>query len=128
VTITGPGASSLTISGNNTFEVFYINLTVSVSISGLTITNGRSSGNGGGIYSNGVLTLTNAVVSNNSANYGGGIYNPGSLTLINSTVSGNSASGDGGGVHNTLPTSVLILTNSKLRRRRHLERGHADRE
>jgi hypothetical protein len=55
-------------------------------------------GNGGGLFSDGTLTLTNATVSGNSAGSGGGLFNGdhGTLTLTNVTVSGNTAQGAGG--------------------------------
>src|SRR6185312_4921081 len=52
MSIIGPGASQLTISGNNAFRVFTLTLgsPVLVSFSGLTIANGRINDVGGGIY------------------------------------------------------------------------------
>ncbi len=123
LTITGPGASSLTISGNNTYRVFNIS-SGTVSISGLTISNGYINGNGGGIYNTGLLSLTDTTVSNNSAfnstspASGGGIYNAGILSLTNSTVSNNSipGMGNGGGIfnafYNLTMTNVTISGNS----------------
>jgi CSLREA domain-containing protein len=98
LTIQGPGANLLTISGANAVGVFQIN-SGTVSISGLTIANGSSQGSGA-IYNLGTLTLNNSTVSGNSViGDGGGIYSDGgTVTLNNSTVSGNSATGDGGGI------------------------------
>src|SRR4051812_15295071 len=42
VTITGPGAANLTISGNNTDRVFLIGGGTTVTLSGLTVTGGSS--------------------------------------------------------------------------------------
>ena len=53
-------------------------------------------GNGGGIYSDGTLTLIDSTVSSNTAAFanggggGGGIYSTGTLTLTESAVAGNS--------------------------------------
>lgn len=122
VTIQGPGARVLTISGGNVARVFYI-MAGTVAISGLTIANGRvqganeagpaaaGDGNGGGIRvdGSGTLTLTNCTLSGNAtiggaglfggggAARGGGIYNTGTLTLRNCTLSANSAVGGSGG-------------------------------
>lgn len=94
--ITGPGANVLTISGNQASRVFSINAGVAVTIQNVTIANGndKASGNaGGGIYSNGTLTISNCTVTANSVtnNFlimdGGGIYNNGALTMTNSTIS-----------------------------------------
>jgi hypothetical protein len=107
LTITGPGANLLTISGNNNSRIFEIRPGKTVSISDLTIANGRvpSGNSSGAIYNNhATLTLANCVVSNNSADIAGGaISNDGgngsaSLTIINSTISGNSASSFGAGI------------------------------
>jgi hypothetical protein len=126
LTITAPGAASLTVSGNNASRVF--NITAgTVSISNLTISNGRvvgangspystgGLGAGGGILNNGTLMLTACILSGNTAIGGtggngvggnggsggtgasGAIYNQGSLTLSACTFSGNSAHGGTGG-------------------------------
>jgi hypothetical protein len=70
------------VNGNAASRVFYIgwytHFNKTVSLSGLTITNGRVSGDyGGGIYNNRcTLTLNNCTLSGNSADYdGGGIFN-----------------------------------------------------
>ena len=48
LTIAGPAAASLAISGNNMYTVFQIDSGFAVSISGVTIENGDSIGNGDG--------------------------------------------------------------------------------
>lgn len=72
----------------------------SVEIFGVTVANGRVAfpdDHGGGISSNGTLTLRNVTVSGNTATGGGGIESQfGTLTLENTTVSGNTALGGGG--------------------------------
>jgi hypothetical protein len=108
LTINGPGDSNLlAIDGGSNGSVFEIASTATVFISGLTIQNGSSSGNGGGILNNGTLTLNNSTVSGNVANQSGnGIYNGsgGTMTVTNSTLSGNGVSsgaapaGGGGGI------------------------------
>jgi len=58
-TITGPSAA-LTVSGggpSSNFSVFTGNSGVTAGMSGLTITNGNTSGHGGGVYNLGNLTL-----------------------------------------------------------------------
>jgi len=99
LTITGPGAGQLTVSGNNLYRVFTFGAGVTASLSGLTIADG-SADNGGGISKGaGTLTLTDCIVSDNRATgVGGGIYQPtGTLTLNDCVVSGNRAEGAGGG-------------------------------
>lgn len=67
---------------------------------GLTITDGYTMDEGGGVYcNNSSPTISNCVISNNSAQlYGAGIYCANSLAEIKAcTITGNSAQ-DGGGV------------------------------
>lgn len=115
--ITGPGASSLAISGGNSFEVFSIGGGITVNISGLTIQNGSSgSTNGGGISNSGTLTVSNCVLSGNStgSGNGAGLYNTGTLNVTNCSIYGNSTAqgvGGGGGIYNA---GTLTLTNSNV--------------
>jgi predicted outer membrane repeat protein len=117
LTIRGPGAGVLAISGGNAGRVFDVSKGVIVTISNLTIKNGEPGEgypNGGGIYNEGTLTLTDSTVSGNRALDGGGIDNAGTLTLINSAVSGNSATNlyaSGGGIYNE---GTLTLINSTI--------------
>ena len=114
VTITGPGAWALTVSGNSTCQVFNNNASGNTAtISGMAIANGTTSSQGGGINNAGTLTVTNCTLSNNSTNgnAGGGIYNSstGTLSLSNSTLYGNSSASFGGGIFNA---GALTVTNS----------------
>jgi len=109
VTINGPGANLLAISGNNVTRVFLVNPGKTVTIDGLTITNGNTGGaDGGGIYNkHATLTINNSTISGNSARFAGGIENDGfqssaTLTVTNSTLSGNSAANIGGGIFNAM--------------------------
>jgi hypothetical protein len=111
LTITGPGADVITVSGNDASRVFDIAALFTVSISGITVANGRSSVGGGGIANDGTLSITNSTLSSNSANSGGGITNGGTLSVTNSTLYGNSSS-YGGGIDNDGDT--LSVTNSTL--------------
>src|SRR5262249_281397 len=108
LTIAGPGADVITVSGNNALQV--LNISALVAISGLTIANGNAlGGNAGGIYNNGTLTLPNSTLSGNFATFfGGGIFNGtgGTVTLANSTLSGGGA-GLGGGIYNNRGTVTL---------------------
>ena len=113
VTMLGPGASALTVSGNNASRVFNVTGT-NVTISGLTIANGNTTNlNGAGIYAGGgpgsVFTLTGSVITNNSTSLdGGGIYNSSSVTISNCTISGNGApGGSGGGIYNSNSTMTV---------------------
>ncbi len=112
---------SITVRGEGSADpylIFTINSGSTVTISGLTISNGAArtgSRTGGGIFNRGTLNVVNSTVSGNSAYVdGGGIYNDlgGTLTLTNSTVTDNTAEFDGGGIFNQ--SGTLILTNSTV--------------
>ena len=95
-----------------------------VELINLTITGGKTSDYGGGIFvysSTGgynTLTLTNCTISGNSAIEGGGIFGDSStLTLTNCTISGNSANYVGGGINVSSRTggyNTLTLTNCTI--------------
>ena len=120
LTIIGPGADQLTItranSDTNIFVIFRIS--AYVTLSGVTITNGSSTGDGSGggggivVVTFGNLTLSNSIVSGNTAGQrGGGILNlNGGVEVINSTIAGNSAGSSGGGIYNDGGLSVRNST------------------
>jgi hypothetical protein len=104
LTIEGPGANGLTISGNYANRVFEISDSATVTIEDLTIADGAVvSANGGGILidSGTSLALKQAVVTGNSAyansqgyyGDGGGVENDGSLTIAGSRFTDNQCSG-----------------------------------
>ncbi len=120
VAVLGPGPDQLTVMrsdapGTPDFRVFQVETGV-VTLAGMTIRNGSAfSGTnihdnlGGGILNQGILTVSNCVVTGNrapttdwgttnSVGFGAGIFTyPGSqLSVINSTISDNWASGAGG--------------------------------
>jgi hypothetical protein len=112
LTIKGPGAAQLAISGNSQFRVFFIS-SGTVVISGLSIEKGSALGNGNAIANAGTLTLTHSTVSGSgsnqfSGNSGGGIANAGILTLHHSTVSNNSVDHLGGGIYNISGTVTVV--------------------
>ena len=126
LTINGAGAGTTFIqagtdASNGIDRVFHVLASGNLSLSALTIRNGKTS-NGGGIYNTGTLTVQNSTVSNNSAtSNGGGIYNTGTLTVQNSTVSNNSTTSgisNGGGIYSTtsndFTTNFTLLRNSTL--------------
>jgi len=117
LTIRGPGADRLAISGNGVTRVLEIHPEARVTISGLTIRDGkveelRESAPGGGIFNSGTLRLLDCAVVNNHAkgggsnggratNSGGGIQNWGSMIVKRCLIAGNSVTnGYGGGIMN----------------------------
>jgi hypothetical protein len=144
LTINGPGASALTVSGNHASRVFDISAGVTVSIAGMTMTDGLADGSspvlastGGGILNRGNLTLTGDVLSNNQAvgdagtsplgrvggAVGGGLANLGTLIVSSSAFTGNQALGadhsSGNSAGNALggailTTGVASITDSQF--------------
>ncbi len=108
LSINGPGADRLAVSGNLTSRVFQIMWGANASISGLTITAGNAH-DAGGILNGGTLTLTDSRISGNNAHTGGGIMNSGTLTLTRSTVSENTAT-NGAGISSIRGTVTLIYS------------------
>src|SRR5262245_10903620 len=102
LTVQGPGDGTLTVSGNNAQRVFHTLRGTSVAISGLTIANGKVADLGGGVESEGSLSLFSSTLTGNSAGSGGGlsfvVNNTGSasLTLSADTFTNNSATNGGG--------------------------------
>ncbi len=66
-----------------------------------TIQGGYNSGNGGGIYNCGTLTISIGTISDNHAANGAGVYNEttGCLTISGGTFNNNSATTNGGAVY-----------------------------
>ena len=118
LTISGPGANTLAVSGNNASTVILIDSGVTAAISGLTIEEGDGSssnnGDGGGIFNYGTLNVTDSTFSGNIAYFGGGIFNDGTATVSDSTLSNNNANsgGEGGGIFSQGTLSVIDSTLS----------------
>jgi predicted outer membrane repeat protein len=128
--INGPGASLLTINANSASRIFNINdgtaNAIPVTISGLTLTGGLTTGSGA-VASGGAIqmapenvTLNNVVLSaNSSATYGGAIgfstSGGNTLTINNCTLSNNKAlGGAGGGVGTNGGTNTITVNDSVL--------------
>ena len=121
VTIDGPGASELSVSGGGSSGVFNVASGVTASISGLTITDGSGGGGyyddyGAGLYNAGTVTLNNCTISSNYAGggEGGGLFNSGVATVNDCTITGNTAGydGNGGGLYNTGTATLTDCTIS----------------
>jgi hypothetical protein len=117
-TITIAGGGQITINGNNGSRVFEIEAG-SVTISGTTITGGRSP-NGGGILNYANLTLNQDILTGNhetaGGNGGGAILSWGggsALTIDQTTISNNSATWTGGGI-SLIDGGTLLLNGSTV--------------
>ncbi|HEY5445461.1 MAG TPA: choice-of-anchor Q domain-containing protein, partial [Pyrinomonadaceae bacterium] len=102
--------------GTPQFRIFTIqNITTTVLVRGLTITNGLAA-SGGAIFNEGdcTLTLEACDLNNNVAtDDGGAIFNRGALTVRDSLISGNSVNNFVGGAlinRGTAPSATLINT------------------
>jgi hypothetical protein len=125
LTLSGPGAANLSISGGDASGVLAHHGTGTLSIDALSVVAGHashaggcvySSGSvdangtvvsgcttgvnsylpGGGLYVKGNVGLTHSTVANNYGYKGGGVWTMGELTVTSSTVSNNSAYMGGG--------------------------------
>jgi CSLREA domain-containing protein len=111
----GPGSGKLIVraASGTIFPVFHTSNTVTVTFSGLTISNGSNPGSGGGIWNpNGTVNVIGCTISGNHAIHGGtaaGIYSGGTLNVIDSTISGNlNSTGNGGGITNFAGTTTVV--------------------
>lgn len=132
ITITGPGARILSVSGNNSSRVFVVSGANAVAnISGLTITGGNAVpiligatliGDGGGILNTngGTLNLDHVTIAgNNATSLGGGVATRAILltvsrtTISHSTINNNTSIIGGGGVSN-VGTGIVSSSETEI--------------
>jgi hypothetical protein len=123
------------------FRILDVAAGATLSLHGISVVNGRTSGLGGGIQNAGTLVLSQATLSGNTAGNGGalaniagatatvsdtrmsdntttgvgggGVINMGALTLTGSVLSGNSAPINGGGL-NTQASGTSRISQSTI--------------
>jgi hypothetical protein len=113
VAITGPGMNQFTIDGADSHHVVTTFSGITISITGLTLTNaqceicGPGGAAGGAIHNAADLTLTDVALTNNTASVdgggtvstvsaeGGAIRNLGQLTIVQSKLTGNTVTATG---------------------------------
>lgn len=113
LTINGPGAENLTISGNDESRIFSVNGgTNVVEINSLTLANGNSVQEGGAIVNNSILRVNFSTIKDSfSAVSGGAIAAFGELSVTNSIISGNTSDGIGGGIYiRNSATNLVSIT------------------
>ena len=120
ITIQGPGANKMTVSGNDASRVFRIGFPATVTISGLTVSHGYvvDEQGGGVLVYNANLYLDQVVVSDSVADAasgyprGGGVGADSSafLSITNSSILNNKTNWAGGGV-STMNNSSLVMKN-----------------
>ena len=102
------GAATTTINSDGTSRCFNLNDSYSQLI-GLTITNGKSTLSGGGVYClNSNPTINNCIVIGNTSASGGGIF---SGSANNCSIIANT-SVFGGGIYNSIINNSVIKENS----------------
>ena len=119
------GSDALTIIGNGsvidgagTSQILEALNASSVTVDGLTLRNGETTGKGGAIEVDaGDLTVTNSTLADNSAALGGAIggSQAGTIKVTASTLTGNTAEigdADGGAISAT--NSAVLITNSTV--------------
>jgi len=105
------GANTITISGDSNVQILVNSYGADLILEGLILVNGYSN-QGGGIFNNGKLMVSNCTISNNSASSGGCIFNWNDLSISNSTLSSNNAS-EGGCIYHQ-SSEKLSISNSIL--------------
>ncbi|HXW01266.1 MAG TPA: hypothetical protein VEC93_22840, partial [Anaerolineae bacterium] len=114
LTIAGPGAANLTISGSNNggVSIFVVSPGITFKLQDLTVANANTVAGGGIFNAGGTVNVITSTFSSNTAQVGGGISNTdgGTLTVTNSTFSSNTAE-VGGGIFNT-DGGTLTVANS----------------
>ena len=119
ISIVGNSRDNVIIDGENLARIFIINSPIAVKLDSLTLINGyeapgKTTPQGGAIYSYGAsLTLNKVTVKNSNGNdNGGAIYNYlGSLTVIDSDFINNKAMKKGGAL---FTAGVTVIRNSKF--------------
>ncbi|RLC55509.1 MAG: hypothetical protein DRI80_17705, partial [Chloroflexota bacterium] len=119
LTLVGAGQDQTIVDGNQAGRVLTTDWSgYTISVSGMTLRNGRiTSGYGGGVYNEATLTLDHvSILSNTVATVngdGGGVHNRwGVITMTHCIVAYNHAEWLGGGVMNDFGT--LSITDSTL--------------
>ena len=94
--------------GANAHRIFHVESDKTLTLKNLTLKNGKKAGgNGGGIYSEGTLTLENTNIEGSTAANGGAISNRGTLSITGGTFSKNTATSDGGAIYSNSGTVTL---------------------
>jgi|CXWL01.1.fsa_nt_gi CSLREA domain-containing protein len=121
VGIFGRGARNLTIQRNtapnfNAFRIF--NITASVHLRGMTISNGRSFSVGGGILTNSPIRVYDVAIKGNRAGFGGGFAIQGQGLPISASyierclIAENIADSQGGGMYIAPGMGITVMSTT----------------
>jgi predicted outer membrane repeat protein len=132
--IIGPGASRLTIkrssaAGTPQFRVVAVPAAATVTLSGVTVSNGFADEGDGlitggrsglGVFNAGTMTLTDSIVSGNQGldwvnSNGGGICNTGTMTIVRTIIRDNVSASVGGGICTWGPLTIRdsLISNNR---------------
>ena len=123
ITIQGAGALTTIIDAGNIDRGAQVSATATVVLQGLTIQNGMqqigsgSFGGGGCINNQGTVSLIQATLTGCNGGEGGAVFTAGILNIVNSNLTGNAATVDGGAVSNeggtvSISSSVLNFNSA----------------
>jgi hypothetical protein len=115
LTITGAQGTTISRSASAAFRIVDVARGGSLTLSGVTITNGLSASTGGGIQDSGTLSLQDVRLTGNAAGAGGGglAVAPGGRAALSSvSLASNSTRGAGGGILNQGTVSLQGVTLS----------------
>jgi predicted outer membrane repeat protein len=111
LTIDGPGASLLTLSGTGSSPIIVAE--DALDLRGLTLLGSSDTTDGAAIVNRGTISVADSIITGGRAGrYGGGIYNDGQLTVRNSTFSANSAGTEGGAIYNAEGAVATIVDST----------------
>ncbi|TDD15392.1 hypothetical protein [Nonomuraea diastatica] len=116
VTVNGNGATVERAEHASAFRIFRVKRGGKLTLNHLTLRNGRVDGaNGGAILvdTGGSLALNDSVITGSSAAKGGGVYTQGSISVRNSKIVGNTATEFGNSI-GTGSTAAVIVSNSTV--------------
>src|SRR5205085_7768248 len=106
------GGDKITLSGANSFRVFFIGNAGALELDHIVLTNGSSTGDGGAIFNFGSLVLRSVVVKDSvSALSGGGLVTYGPVTIESSTFASNRAA-SGAAVYARFGPSIVTIRDS----------------
>jgi hypothetical protein len=111
LTINGGTGVTITRSGAIEFRIFNISSATTVVLNKLSITNGKATGQAGGIQNTANLTLNDCIITNNEAPQGGGLQNDGTLTMNRCFVHSNRDIQKGAGSGLVIYGSSTTLNN-----------------
>ena len=98
--IIGQSQTGTVIDGKNLSWIFQVQKGITVTIKNIKFVNGNGD-NGGTIYNNGSLSISDSIFTDNNADVAGGaVYNEGKLSVSGSMFTGNSAFSSGGAIYN----------------------------